>query len=185
MHPAAGETPASLSNAPQTFIDAPNPASGPIPDDVAPFFGGPYFEWCAGAAWRLLVCIALVVPMVLLPSSAGPTSSGALALPCADVCSDCWCAFCLTLDGVPSLFRDSGTGPLEGTSLQVGWLCSPSCRWNANRDAEGRWSYEGWQRSVKAIEQALAEHGGTRGFDGLMGFSQVTAEWLGLGDFVD
>lgn len=28
-----------------TFIDAPNPASGPIPDDVAPFFSGPYYEW--------------------------------------------------------------------------------------------------------------------------------------------
>jgi len=29
----------------QTFIDAPNAASGPIPDDVSPFFEGPYFEW--------------------------------------------------------------------------------------------------------------------------------------------
>lgn len=28
-----------------TFVDAPNPASGPIPDDVAPFFSPPYFEW--------------------------------------------------------------------------------------------------------------------------------------------
>jgi len=27
------------------FIDAPNPASGPVPDDVAPFFPEPYFEW--------------------------------------------------------------------------------------------------------------------------------------------
>jgi hypothetical protein len=27
------------------FVDAPNPASGPIPDDVAPYFQGPYFEW--------------------------------------------------------------------------------------------------------------------------------------------
>lgn len=83
-----------------TFIDAPNPASGPIPDDVAPFFSGPYYEW-----------------------------------------------------------------------------------WNANRDAEGRWSYEGWQRSVKAIERALAEQGGLRGFDGLMGFSQggaITSLAIGM-----
>jgi hypothetical protein len=29
----------------QTYIDAPNAASGPIPDDVSPFFEGPYFEW--------------------------------------------------------------------------------------------------------------------------------------------
>jgi hypothetical protein len=29
----------------QTFIDAPNAASGPIPDDVSPFFAGPYYEW--------------------------------------------------------------------------------------------------------------------------------------------
>lgn len=29
----------------QTFIDAPNAASGPIPDDVSPFFTGPYYEW--------------------------------------------------------------------------------------------------------------------------------------------
>lgn len=28
-----------------TFVNAPNPASGPIPKDVAPFFPGPYFEW--------------------------------------------------------------------------------------------------------------------------------------------
>ncbi|KAL4421601.1 hypothetical protein ABPG75_010892 [Micractinium tetrahymenae] len=27
------------------FVDAPNAASGPIPDDVSPFFAGPYFEW--------------------------------------------------------------------------------------------------------------------------------------------
>jgi hypothetical protein len=27
------------------FVDAPNLASGPIPDDVAPFFKGPYYEW--------------------------------------------------------------------------------------------------------------------------------------------
>ena len=26
------------------YTDAPNPASGPIPDDVLPFFSGPYFE---------------------------------------------------------------------------------------------------------------------------------------------
>ena len=29
----------------QIYIDAPNPASGPIPDDVAPHFGPPHFEW--------------------------------------------------------------------------------------------------------------------------------------------
>lgn len=29
----------------QTYIDAPNAASGPIPDDVAPHFEGPYYEW--------------------------------------------------------------------------------------------------------------------------------------------
>ena len=28
-----------------TFIDAPNPASGPIPEDVAPHFSPPYYEW--------------------------------------------------------------------------------------------------------------------------------------------
>ncbi|KAK2079967.1 hypothetical protein QBZ16_002362 [Prototheca wickerhamii] len=28
-----------------TFIDAPNPASGPIPEDVTPFFDPPYWEW--------------------------------------------------------------------------------------------------------------------------------------------
>lgn len=49
-------------------------------------------------------------------------------------------------------------------------------RWNANRDAAGRWSYEGWQRAVAAVEAALAEHGP---FDGLMGFSQVGAAGWG------
>ncbi len=29
----------------QTYIDAPNPASGPIPDDVTPFFQPPFYEW--------------------------------------------------------------------------------------------------------------------------------------------
>ena len=28
-----------------TFVDAPNPASGPIPEDVASFFPPPYYEW--------------------------------------------------------------------------------------------------------------------------------------------
>ncbi|KAL6771888.1 hypothetical protein ACKKBG_A28170 [Auxenochlorella protothecoides x Auxenochlorella symbiontica] len=28
-----------------TYINAPNRASGPIPEDVAPFFKGPYYEW--------------------------------------------------------------------------------------------------------------------------------------------
>ncbi|KAL4854860.1 NADPH-dependent aldo-keto reductase [Chlorella vulgaris] len=69
-----------------TFIDAPNAASGPIPDDVSPFFAGPYYEW-----------------------------------------------------------------------------------WNAQRDEQGKWTYEGWQRAVAAIEEALRQHGP---FDGLMGFSQ-------------
>lgn len=27
------------------FVNAPNPASGPVPDDVSPFFDPPYFEW--------------------------------------------------------------------------------------------------------------------------------------------
>lgn len=27
-----------------TYINAPNRASGPIPEDVAPFFKGPYYE---------------------------------------------------------------------------------------------------------------------------------------------
>ncbi|MEW5312156.1 MAG: hypothetical protein WDW38_003804 [Sanguina aurantia] len=27
------------------FIDAPHLASGPIPDDVLPYFEGPYYEW--------------------------------------------------------------------------------------------------------------------------------------------
>lgn len=27
------------------YVDAPNSASGPIPEDVSPFFEGPYFEW--------------------------------------------------------------------------------------------------------------------------------------------
>jgi hypothetical protein len=29
----------------QVFITAPNPASGPIPKDVAGTFDGPYYEW--------------------------------------------------------------------------------------------------------------------------------------------
>ena len=29
----------------QVFITAPNPASGPIPEDVAGTFEGPYYEW--------------------------------------------------------------------------------------------------------------------------------------------
>ncbi|GAB4813758.1 hypothetical protein N2152v2_000804 [Parachlorella kessleri] len=39
------------------FADAPNPASGPIPADVAPYFEGPYYEWWnahkdeAGEGW--------------------------------------------------------------------------------------------------------------------------------------
>lgn len=45
-HSPAAVLPATLPPVPrQTFIDAPNAASGPIPDDVAPFFSGPYFEW--------------------------------------------------------------------------------------------------------------------------------------------
>ena len=43
-------------------------------------------------------------------------------------------------------------------------------RWNASRDGEGRWSYEGWRRAVAHMEDTLALHGP---FDGLMGFSQV------------
>lgn len=35
----------SLTHHLQTFIDAPNPASGQIPKDVAPYFSGPYHEW--------------------------------------------------------------------------------------------------------------------------------------------
>ncbi len=27
------------------YVDAPHLASGPIPNDVAPFFEGPYYEW--------------------------------------------------------------------------------------------------------------------------------------------
>jgi hypothetical protein len=27
------------------YVNAPHEASGPIPDDVAPFFQGPYYEW--------------------------------------------------------------------------------------------------------------------------------------------
>ncbi len=37
--------PCATSPTLQVFIDAPNAASGPIPDDVSPFFAGPYFEW--------------------------------------------------------------------------------------------------------------------------------------------
>lgn len=29
----------------QVYVNAPNPASGPIPEDVKPYFEGPYFEW--------------------------------------------------------------------------------------------------------------------------------------------
>jgi hypothetical protein len=43
-------------------------------------------------------------------------------------------------------------------------------RWNAQKDGEGRWTYEGWQRSVAQLEDAMRLHGP---FDGLMGFSQV------------
>lgn len=34
----------------QVFIDAPNPASGKVPRDVAPFFAGPYVS--GGACWQ-------------------------------------------------------------------------------------------------------------------------------------
>lgn len=51
----------------------------------------------------------------------------------------------------------------------------PSCRWNAQRDEQGKWTYEGWQRAVAAIEEALRQHGP---FDGLMGFSQVRCSVL-------
>lgn len=125
----------------QTFIDAPNPASGPIPDDVAPFFSGPYYEWCAAAhapAAAQLCCGVLLLLLLSIGRSA--------VLSRAPVGMDI---------------------PAAATNLSI------VRRWNANRDAEGRWSYEGWQRSVKAIERALAEQGGLRGFDGLMGFSQV------------
>lgn len=27
------------------YVNAPHPASGPIPNDVTPVFKGPYFEW--------------------------------------------------------------------------------------------------------------------------------------------
>ncbi|GLC77094.1 hypothetical protein PLESTF_001883600, partial [Pleodorina starrii] len=33
-----------------TFIDAPHPASGPIPRDVKPYFAGPYYEWFTAEA---------------------------------------------------------------------------------------------------------------------------------------
>lgn len=29
----------------QVYVDAPNQASGPIPEDVKPYFEGPYYEW--------------------------------------------------------------------------------------------------------------------------------------------
>eukprot|EP00955_Chlamydomonas_euryale_P058203 357000-Chlamydomonas_euryale.AAC.8 len=35
----------SATTVPQVFIDAPHPASGAIPRDVSPYFGGPYYEW--------------------------------------------------------------------------------------------------------------------------------------------
>lgn len=92
------------------------------------------------------------------------------------------------LCALPTEARGSRRGSVLRTQLLPAGapLCTPTpplaphpCRWNANRDAEGRWSYEGWQRSVKAIERAIAEQGGPRGFDGLMGFSQVTAVGVG------
>jgi hypothetical protein len=51
-------------------------------------------------------------------------------------------------------------------------LRPPACdlRWNAQKDGEGRWTYEGWQRSVAQLEDAMRLHGP---FDGLMGFSQA------------
>jgi len=27
------------------YVNAPNAASGPIPEDVKPYFDGPYYEW--------------------------------------------------------------------------------------------------------------------------------------------
>jgi len=27
------------------YVNAPNVASGPIPEDVKPYFDGPYYEW--------------------------------------------------------------------------------------------------------------------------------------------
>lgn len=53
----------------QVFIDAPHPASGLVPRDVAPFFSPPYYEWftaesmvgCSAAA-----CLQLTRPNLCL-----------------------------------------------------------------------------------------------------------------------
>ena len=35
-------------------MDAPNEASGPIPEDVKPYFDGPYYEWWNAEKVRLI-----------------------------------------------------------------------------------------------------------------------------------
>ena len=43
----------------QVYVNAPNEASGPIPEDVKPYFDGPYYEW-----WNAeKVTKSLVVPV--------------------------------------------------------------------------------------------------------------------------
>lgn len=44
-HAVSDRSVTHLTSSPQVFIDAPHPASGPIPDDVAPYFEAPYYEW--------------------------------------------------------------------------------------------------------------------------------------------
>lgn len=53
--------------------------------------------------------------------------------------------------------------PIALPTLSLQW-------WNAHRGEDGRWSYEGWERSLAYIEDVLALHGP---FDGLIAFSQA------------
>ena len=40
------------------YVNAPNEASGPIPEDVKPYFDGPYYEWWnAEKVMRLLLML--------------------------------------------------------------------------------------------------------------------------------
>lgn len=41
------------------YVNAPNAASGPIPEDVKPYFDGPYYEWWN--AEKVIIIQALLV----------------------------------------------------------------------------------------------------------------------------
>lgn len=75
------------------YVNAPHPASGPIPNDVTPVFKGPYFEWwnaiqvgfkCSNAANLELFFQSRMLPdvcdMFMCPTGSGHAQMAVLRL---------------------------------------------------------------------------------------------------------